>query len=114
MNTNKKKGSQWRAVDPDQFCWETRAKVTVFKSSKQSLWSSTDESYHCSHYIFNQHPCIELQNAKLNLPNFTGTSPFNREVIIHALVGILLWNKQIKSEIKYQVENSKIRKTKLL
>ena len=36
----KKKYSQWWAVEPDQFCWEARTKMTVLKSRKQSLWSS--------------------------------------------------------------------------
>ena len=43
--TNKqKKYSQW-------WTWGARAKATVLKPPKQSLWSSTDESYHFSHYI---------------------------------------------------------------
>ena len=32
-----KKHSQWWAVEPDQFFWGARAKMTVIKSSKQSL-----------------------------------------------------------------------------
>ena len=40
-----------QAIQPDQYCWGARAKMTVLKSSKQSLWSSTDEPYHLSHYI---------------------------------------------------------------
>ena len=95
-NKNKKKYSQRWTVESDQFCWRARAKMTVLKSPKQFLWLSTDEPYHFSHYIFNWSPYLHLQNATLNLSNFGVTSPFPGEIIIHILVGILLWNKQTK------------------
>ena len=88
-----------------------RAKIALLKSTKQSFWSSTDEPYHLSHYIFSWSPYLQLQNAKLNLSNFIVTSSFNREVIIHALVGILHWNKQKSrknSKTKYKSQKTKL------
>ena len=41
----------WWMMTPDQFCRGTREKMTVLKSLKQSLWSSTDDLHHLSHYI---------------------------------------------------------------
>ena len=32
----------------DQFCWGARAKMTVLKFPKQSLWSSIERPYHFS------------------------------------------------------------------
>ena len=46
--------------------------------------------------IFNWSPYLQLRNTNLNFSNHTVFSPFNREIIIHALVGIPLWNKRIK------------------
>ena len=46
-----KKYSQLWAVKSDQFSWESRTKLILIKPSKQSLWSSTDETYDFSHCI---------------------------------------------------------------
>ena len=58
---------------------ETLTKITVLKPPKQLLWSSPNEPYHLTHYIY-WSPYLQLQNSKLNLSNFTVTSPFNREI----------------------------------
>ena len=62
---------------------------------------------------FNWSPYLQLQNTKLNLSNVTVTSPFNREIIVYELIGILLRNKQIKPK-KIAKLNIKNPKTKLL
>ena len=50
-NNQTKKCFQWQVVEPDQFCWGARAKMTLLKSTKKLLSSSTDETCHLSHCI---------------------------------------------------------------
>ena len=51
LRNHQKKDSQWWTVEPDLFCWGASAKMTVLKSWKQLLWSSTDKPYDLSYYI---------------------------------------------------------------
>ena len=72
--------------------------MTVLKSPKQLLWSSTNKST-TRVTIFYWSPYLQFQNVKLNLSDFTVTSRFNRD-INYTCIGdiILFWNKQIKSK----------------
>ena len=83
---NKKKYSQWWAVELDQFCWGARANLRSSRSGHQLMSPTT------SFHIFNWSLYLQLQNAALNLSNFTVTLTFNREINYTCI----LWNKQIK------------------
>lgn len=52
--------------------------------------------------IFNWSFYIQLENTKLNLSNLLSIHLLIEKWIIHAMVGIIFWNKQIK-EKKYQI-----------
>ena len=63
---------EWWTIGSDQFCWGARAKKIVLKSPKKLPWSSMSPTTWVT--IFNRSPYLQLENAKLNLPNFTITS----------------------------------------
>ena len=86
-----KKYLQWWVVEPDQFCWGARAKISVLlcqrKCSGHQLMSPTT-----SVTIFNWSPYLHFENAKLNLSNFTVISPFNTEASYTCIV----WHSSLK------------------
>ena len=86
-----KKYLQWWVVEPDQFCWGARAKISVLlcqiKCSGHQLMSPTT-----SVTIFNWSPYLHFENAKLNLSNITAISPFNTEASYTCIV----WHSSLK------------------
>ena len=65
-------GERWNSISP-------AGEPECIVIPKQSLWSPTDEPFHFDHY-FDLSPYLQLQNAKLNLSNFTVTLPFHGEI----------------------------------
>ena len=102
-------GGRW-TVEPNQFCWWARAKMTVLKYPDSrpghhlmspTTWVTT----------FNWSPYIQLQNSKLNLSNFRVTSTFNKEINYACISwhSSLEWINETKkiAKLNINIKNSK-------